>query len=170
MSPLPSTINMHATCIKLEMGALVTGVLLTGPSGSGKSSLALQLVDQPGYGASGDTLIHGRLVADDQVLLRVEKDRIVVKAPSRLQGLIEVAGIGIVTTTNIDEVCLGFAVEHCASSCADRMPEAKWFEHSGLKVPKYNLDFRTPVATAMIRTLALAHWGVISLIDGCIND
>ena len=58
---------VHATCVALD-GA---GVLLRGPSGSGKSDLALRLIDG---GA--------RLVADDQVALSAEAGRLVARAPA----------------------------------------------------------------------------------------
>ena len=70
---------VHATCVAIGDRA----VLLCGPSGSGKSDLALRLIDG---GA--------QLVADDQVVLRAEGGRIVARAPEALAGRMEVRGIG----------------------------------------------------------------------------
>lgn len=67
---------MHASCAALD-GA---GVLLVGPSGSGKSDLLLRLL------ARGFVL-----VADDQVDLADG----VASAPAALAGLMETRGLGI---------------------------------------------------------------------------
>ena len=57
---------VHASCVALDGN----GVLLRGPSGSGKSDLALRLID-------GGAV----LVADDQVALTVEGEKILASAP-----------------------------------------------------------------------------------------
>lgn len=69
--------RLHASCAARNG----KGVLLLGPSGAGKSDLLLRLVRR-GYA----------LIADDRVLL--EEGR--VRCPERLQGLMEVRGLGIV--------------------------------------------------------------------------
>ncbi|MGY9005813.1 MAG: HPr kinase/phosphorylase [Alphaproteobacteria bacterium] len=79
---------IHATCVGIEGPDGPDdrrGVILRGRSGAGKSDVALQLIDR---GA--------RLVADDQVALRVEGGRVVASAPPVLAGLLEVRGLGIV--------------------------------------------------------------------------
>lgn len=73
--------RLHATAVALGGRA----ALLTGPSGSGKSDLALRLVDA-GW----------RLVADDQTLLWRRGGGVLCRPPERLAGRLEVRGIGIV--------------------------------------------------------------------------
>ena len=70
------TLFVHATAVAIDGEA----VLLRGPSGAGKSDLALRLID--GGGA---------LVADDQTLLRRVGERVLVRAPPAIAGLIEFA-------------------------------------------------------------------------------
>ncbi len=83
--------NIHATCVRLRRAGRAfgapanAGVLLIGGSGSGKSDLALRLI------AKG-----AQLVSDDRTILRIERNRIVARAPERIAGLIEVRGVGIV--------------------------------------------------------------------------
>ena len=61
------------------------GLVITGDSGSGKSTLALELI-----------ALGAELVADDVVILRrTPFEGLVVTAPSRLTGLVEARGIGI---------------------------------------------------------------------------
>ena len=73
--------TIHASCVLLAGGA----VLLGGRSGSGKSDLALRLVDR---GA--------KLVSDDYTEVTQENGSPVARAPRSISGQIEVRGIGIV--------------------------------------------------------------------------
>ena len=77
---MSASILLHATAVAIDGRA----VLLRGPSGSGKSDLALRLIDA---GA--------RLVADDQSELSRRGDVLMVRAPATIAGLIEVRGLGI---------------------------------------------------------------------------
>jgi hypothetical protein len=60
-------------------------LLIEGPPGSGKSSLALALIDR---GAG--------LIGDDAVALAAADGRLIASPPPRIAGLIEVRGIGLV--------------------------------------------------------------------------
>ena len=73
---------IHATAVEVA-GA---GVLITGASGIGKSSFALQIL---GLG--------GRLIADDQVLLKETTGEIWASKPNNLPSLIEARGVGLLT-------------------------------------------------------------------------
>ena len=78
--------NVHGTAIVLG----TRGFLITGPSGIGKSRLALACITaarQAGHFAA--------LVADDRVDLSLEHDRIVARCPPSIHGLIEIRGAGI---------------------------------------------------------------------------
>lgn len=72
----------------LQASAVVIGgraLLIEGPPGSGKSSLALALLDR---GAG--------LIGDDAVSLVREGQQIIAAPPPRIAGLLELRGIGIV--------------------------------------------------------------------------
>lgn len=75
------TIRIHVTTV--AVGGV--GVLLRGPSGSGKSDLALRLID------NGATL-----VSDDYTDLSVREGVLTASAPDTIAGLMEVRGVGIV--------------------------------------------------------------------------
>jgi HPr kinase/phosphorylase len=80
MSSTSDSQTLHATAVAVDARA----ALIRGPSGSGKSSLALQLI---ALGAS--------LVSDDRVCIQRNEDGLMVQAPDRLRGLIEARGVGI---------------------------------------------------------------------------
>jgi serine kinase of HPr protein (carbohydrate metabolism regulator) len=75
------TETVHATCVAIGW----RGVLIRGRSGSGKSDLALRLIDR---GA--------RLVSDDYTILIENGGRILARAPETIAGKLEVRGVGIV--------------------------------------------------------------------------
>ncbi len=91
--------NIHASCVAIGR----RGVLLLGPSGSGKSDLALRLIDG---GAKGDT----RLVADDRTILFLAKGALCAKAPPSIKGLLEVRGVGIVKLPVLAQVKIALVV------------------------------------------------------------
>jgi hypothetical protein len=65
--------------------------LIRGPAGSGKSRLALNLIQA----ASNGKLIFARLVADDRVHVEATHGRLIARPPAALAGLLEVRGLGI---------------------------------------------------------------------------
>jgi serine kinase of HPr protein (carbohydrate metabolism regulator) len=112
-----SMIQVHGTCVELEGVAC----LLRGPPGSGKSDLALRLFD---HGA--------RLVADDQVALRRDGDRVIASAPADFAGAIEVRGIGVVRLEGTAEAPLGLVVDLVSAAEVERMPETGSCEYLGV--------------------------------------
>lgn len=99
-------------------------VMLTGPSGSGKSDLALRLIDQG-----------GDLVADDQVLLKRAGPLIVMGPPEGLAGLLEVRGLGIVEKPFRQGVPLALICALCEPTAVERLPEARTTPLLGLEIP-----------------------------------
>src|SRR5580658_2542678 len=90
------TLLVHATAVAIGGRA----VLLRGPSGSGKSDLALRLIDA---GA--------RLVADDRSELWRAGDAILVRSPATIAGLIEARGVGILTVDPLPTARLALIVD-----------------------------------------------------------
>ncbi|WP_299146895.1 HPr kinase/phosphatase C-terminal domain-containing protein [uncultured Tateyamaria sp.] len=72
--------RLHATSVAIHG----QGVLIRGASGSGKSSLALQLM-----------ALGAQLISDDQTELRVDQSMLHARAPASIRGLIEARGIGL---------------------------------------------------------------------------
>jgi len=87
---------IHASCVAIDGRA----ALIMGPSGSGKSGLALQLI------ALGATL-----VSDDQTLLHRVEDHLLAEAPATIAGQIEARGIGILAAPTIARVPVSVVVD-----------------------------------------------------------
>ena len=98
--------TIHATCVAIGDAA----VLILGDSGSGKSDLALRLIDR---GAM--------LVADDYTLLRPDGKSLLAFAPGTIAGLIEVRGLGILPSPRRDGVAVRLAI--ALGEDVERLPE-----------------------------------------------
>ena len=104
-------LSLHATA--LVFGDC--GILLRGPSGSGKSALALDLI---ALAASPSRFV--RLVGDDRVRLSAAGGRLVARPYEAIKGLIELRNIGIVRRP-FEEACIVRGLVDLAES-AERMP------------------------------------------------
>lgn len=120
---------IHAGLIALPVAGVWRGALIEGPSGSGKSDLALRCLDQ---GA--------RLVADDRVVLWRDRDRLYGRAPDSLSGLLEVRGVGIMRMTPLAFCAIDLVVSCVATpSHVERMPDPSQTERAGLDLPHHRL-------------------------------
>lgn len=131
---------VHATSVEIGGAA----VLIRGPSGSGKSDLALRLID------GGATL-----VADDQSGLSVEAGRLFVSVPDTLTGLLEVRGLGIVRVPCRGRVPLALVIDLSQPHEIERLPEPSSAVFLGLTVPRLALAAFEASSAAKVR-LAMA--------------
>jgi serine kinase of HPr protein (carbohydrate metabolism regulator) len=145
---------IHGTC--LALGA--DGVLLLGQPGSGKSDLALRLIDSAGAGLRG-SLRTARLVADDQVMVRKAGGNLVASAPAALAGKLEIRGLGIVDLPAEAEVALKLAVRLTPAAEIERLPDLARarMEILGIAIPLVLIDPESASAPARIRA-ALDHF------------
>jgi hypothetical protein len=98
--------TLHATCVAIGGRA----ILLTGVPGSGKSDLALRLIDR---GAT--------LVSDDGTIVTARDGTLYASAPATIAGKLEIRGLGIVELAAIAEAPL--AIAFALDQPAPRMPE-----------------------------------------------
>lgn len=139
--------QIHASCVALDG----IGVILLGPSGSGKSDLALRLLDR-GF----------MLVADD----RVEITNGTARPPAPLAGLLEVRGMGIFHFPHLAAAQLALAVDLGAP--APRLPESA--SHPALDLPMIALDpwhssaaQRVALALACLQGRIVQHSGAFAV-------
>ena len=146
-SPAPgprlSAETLHASTVAIDGRA----VLITGPSGSGKSDLALRLLDR------GFTL-----VSDDQTIVKRSGDRLIATAPSTIAGKLEIRGIGIVEMERADHAPVALVVE--LTSDIQRLPDdSRERPILGVSVPLISIDALTASAPSKV-ALALDRVGL----------
>jgi HPr kinase/phosphorylase len=134
-------VRLHASCVLVEGGA----VLLRGPSGSGKSDLALRLIE-----------LGGVLVADDQVLLTRDGEALLARAPDILAGLLEVRGLGILKFSYQAAAAVGAVIDLVEPSEIERMPEPETVLLLDKTLPLYRVFAREASAPLKVR-LAMQH-------------
>jgi serine kinase of HPr protein (carbohydrate metabolism regulator) len=138
---MPTSLRIDGVAVAIDNQA----VLLRGPSGSGRSDLALRLIDE---GA--------KLISDEQVELHREGDRLLIGCPavmpSELKGVIEARGVGLVAVPHVDRfVPLTWVVEMADAAEIERMPAAETAEYLGIAAPLLKLDPFAVSATAKLR-------------------
>jgi HPr kinase/phosphorylase len=131
----------HATCIIIDG----CGVLIRGPSGSGKSDLALRLIDE---GAA--------LVADDYCQLSTADGRLTATCPAAIKGKLEVRGIGIVSRSVNEQCTIGLVVDLMDKQLIERMPENPATTVEGVTIACFAIDPFCVSATAKVRA-AVGH-------------
>ena len=140
------TETIHASSVAI--GGIA--VLLHGLSGSGKSDLALRLIDR---GAA--------LVSDDYTLLRREGGRLLASPPATIAGKMEVRGLGVIEMPHLNEAPVGLLVnlDEPTPRMPDEMPAAR--NLAGIAVPSLTLpplDASAPIKVE----LALRQFGLES--------
>lgn len=128
--------TLHATAV--DMGG--NAVLLRGPSGSGKSDLALRLIDAG-----------GALVADDCVVLSRRGPEVVASAPATIAGRMEVRGLGIVRVPCAGPAPLRLVVDLVRPEEVERLPKAEETVLLGVAIPLMHLAPFEASAPAKLR-------------------
>lgn len=143
--PRLSAETLHASTVAVDGRA----VLISGPSGSGKSDLALRLIDR------GFTL-----VSDDQTIVKRDGDRLLATAPPTIAGKIEIRGIGIIEMERSSDVPVALWIE--LTSDIQRIPDdSRERPILGVSLPLVSIDAMTASAPAKV-ALALDRMGLKS--------
>lgn len=126
-----------------------TAVLIRGPSGSGKSSLAAALIAEAARLRGG----FARLVGDDRVYLEPVAGRLLVRPHPELAGLIEIHGLGLRRIAHESVAVVGYVVDLEADD-ATRLPQPESLRTmlSGVKLP------RLPIGKGLSGAAAVRAW------------
>ena len=133
----------QATAVAIGSRAL----LIEGPPGSGKSSLALALIDR---GA--------QLIGDDSVMLEVAGARLLVHPHPATRGLLEVRNLGLLHFASVAATPVGLVLQ-LGSGAPRHIEAADTVERAGACVPALLLSPDSPVL-ALKAELALQHFGL----------
>jgi len=129
---------IHATSVAISGKA----VLLMGVSGSGKSDLALRLIDQ---GAD--------LICDDYTQINLKDGDLFVTQAPNISGLLEVRGIGLLTLPFVSSAPLKLVVYLVQQDKIERLPDPKFFDCLGQKLlllSLHSFDASTPAKIRLI--------------------
>lgn len=127
--------RIHSTSVVIDDN----GVLILGDSGSGKSDLALRLID------NGATLI-----SDDISICRKNSNNIYLYCPPEIKGLLEVREVGIITVPFVERIRLRLVV-NLKSNNNERFPKDSSFRILGIKIPIINIEGKNSSAVAKIK-------------------
>mgnify|MGYP001223149084 CR=1 FL=1 len=127
--------NFHSTSVVIED----CGIMILGSAGSGKSDLALRLID------SGATLI-----SDDITICKKKTNGIFLLSPKETKGLIEVREIGIITVPFVENVKLSLLVKLLDRE-GERLPKKTKTILLGVQVPTIKIFGKNPSSVAKIK-------------------
>ena len=127
--------KIHSTSIVLDD----SGVLIIGDSGSGKSDLALRLID------SGATLI-----SDDITICKKKINGIYLSCPKETKGLLEVREVGIITVPYVEKVKL-IMVVRLTDQVLQRLPDKDFLKILDIKIPLLLIDGKNPSSVAKVK-------------------
>jgi serine kinase of HPr protein (carbohydrate metabolism regulator) len=124
---------VHGTAIVIG----TAGLILVGPSGSGKSSMAIRLL--AGARTAGHLAL---LLSDDQVFVDSVNGRVVATAPETIKGRIELYGSGIGHVETIDSAVLELALQPVVADSSNRIPEENqyWKPMDHISLPLRVID------------------------------
>ena len=138
-----SSENLHASTVALDGRA----VIISGPSGSGKSDLTLRLLDR-GF----------VLVSDDRTIVRKDGDKVIASVPETIRGKLEIRGVGIVEMPTVADVVVALVVE--LTSDIQRLPDdSRNRIIMGIGIPMISVDALTASAPSKV-ALALDRLGL----------
>ena len=116
--------NFQGTCIAFGEEA----VLFRGPSGSGKSDLALRCIEK---GAD--------LISDDQTILCKKNKKIIATAPRTIAGKLEVRGLGIVDFPYRENASLVLVLDLINEGAVERLPKIDFVDYFDIKIPNLRI-------------------------------
>jgi len=131
------TILMHASAVAIDGKA----VLIFGPSGSGKSSLALELM-----------ALGAELVADDQTALKRRAGHVWASAPAAIAGRIEARGVGLLTARVARPAPVTLAVD-LGKAETKRLPPRRVMALLGCDVEVMNNPQGAPLPAIIVQYL-----------------
>ena len=141
--------NHHCTTVQINH----IGLLIEGSSGSGKSSLAMGLLE---YANRHKTPCS--FVCDDQAILNVDSGRLIATAPHSIAGLCEIHGYGVVNYPHITHTQVDLIIRLVDESLIERMARPKTCIVNSVKIPLLLVPCRHEAGALRI---ILAHLGLL---------
>jgi serine kinase of HPr protein (carbohydrate metabolism regulator) len=143
--------GIQATTIAVGSG----GILIRGASGSGKSSLAVALIERV------RSRHFARLVADDVTRIEARGGRVIARTVPATSGLVERRGLGIVPCAATPAVVVRLVVD-CAGAAPERLPEPEMLITTllGIVLPRIQVEGSPRDVSLVLSALdVLSHEG-----------
>jgi serine kinase of HPr protein (carbohydrate metabolism regulator) len=141
--------RIRGTCVAVDG----RGVLLRGPSGGGKSDLALRLIDGGAH-----------LVSDDYTDIDSRQGRLFASAPPEIRGMLEVRGLGVLRVASEPPVGLDVVIDLAATADTPRMPASDQLEILGVFVPIFRIaPFEASAPVKVRLAVRLATGGIMQV-------
>lgn len=138
-----SSETLHASCVAIGGHA----VLIEGRSGTGKSDLALRLIDRGAV-----------LVSDDYTILTRRDGTLTATPPANIAGKMEVRGLGLIEVDHATDVPVALVV--VADTDPVRMPEDDARRAiAGVMLPELRLSLLEPSAPVKVERALAATLG-----------
>lgn len=145
--------HVHATAVCVGD----TGVLILGPPGSGKTDLALRLMDDGAV-----------LVADDQIIIERQEAKLMAMCPATIAGLMEIKGIGIVSVAHRPQAEIHVVVELVTEE--EAVPEPAFLMVEGVRVRCVRLCPFNSAAAAKVRLAVTVITGKTKATHSSLGD
>ena len=144
----PKSVVLHGSAVLLKSVDFQPSVVfLRGLSGSGKSDLALRLID-----------LGGLLICDDQVHLERRQDNIFASPVEAIRGLLEVRGVGLLHMPVADPARVRLIIDLVAREDVPRLPDLEKVDILGVKLPRFRLHaFDVSAAVKVHKALEIVH-------------
>ncbi len=147
-------LTFGATCVSVD-GA---GVFLLGSSGTGKSDMALRLINRGAL-----------LVADDRVQLARREGKILANPPPSIAGLLEIRELGIFRFPYAKDVAVSLVIRLEARGNAERLPYPEFYECMEINIPQITI-YPFDVSAAVKVEMAVATLKDGFMIVGAFRD
>jgi HPr kinase/phosphorylase len=141
--------TIHAGCVVVGEA----GILIRGPSGSGKSALVRALID-----LSNGRGLFARLVGDDRIALKTQGGRLVARPAAAIRGLMEVRGQGIAETAYEGAAVVRLVVD-CLTEFPVRYPDDsdRMVVVARVELPHISVRSDPEAASIVLSALAFMH-------------
>lgn len=145
---------MNRHCCVVEISGV--GIVIEGPSGAGKTSLALALLEHAAL-----TETPAGFICDDQAIISTQEGRLIAHAPANTSGLVEIRGYGIVQIANQPEADVDLVVNLVSDEAVQRMREDETTVVAGIELPLLKVPSRHEAgARRIIMAWIAEHRGV----------
>lgn len=146
--------NLHGTAVILGD----RGLFIQGRSGTGKTELALELLERTRFNGK-----FARLVSDDQVFTSSAGGKLLMTSPETIAGVIEVRGLGLCSIAAQGKAVIDLVVTLVDPKQAERMPESSFATLHSVRLPELKLAAHNVHDAASV-VLAKLHIGLFDAV------